>query len=399
MDASNQIQLKEQNRRKVLRALLRHGTLSRTDLCQETNLTRSGMSTIIAPLLQDGLVTEADSTPPPRQGAGRPPVSIQLVNTARLALAVDIAVNGMRLAVVGMAGKVLRQESISWSNHPKPAEVFQIVEDFCLREVKNAVNPHSTFTGIGVSVPGLVQVRKGVIQHAPNLDWKDVSIPRTLGQKTKLPVYLDNNVNMMALAEFWYGQGSEYPGLFYIHMGPGVGCGIIIPHLGLLRGGGDGAGELGHCTVLPDGPFCRCGKRGCLESLVSPTALVEAYADATNAATTVHSLTTIVQRAEGGEETAQVILRKACRYMGTAIATVLSLFDPPFVILDGHALATSPLTRSWIEEYTVAESFSKNLPLPFSRGSFGSHQALLGTATTVFKEKVFGGDYDVYPRQ
>jgi glucokinase len=225
-----------------------------------------------------------------------------------------------------------------------------------------------TVSGIGLAAPGPTNPRTGVIYSAPNIPgWTNLPIAHIIHDEFKVPTKLGNDANMAALGELKYGAGQGYNHLLYITISTGIGGGVI-DNGELLLGHQGLAGEIGHITVLPNGPMCSCGIQGHLEALASGTAIARYVADQLSAGVP-SSLADIVSptardvslAAEQGDPLAKSALARAGTYMGHAIADFLHIYNPQIVILGGgvsrsgaffmEPLRTSVADRVMSKEY------------------------------------------------
>lgn len=235
-------------------------------------------------------------------------------------------------------------------------------------EVQRTAGVSGKLLRVGVGAPGPLDIEKGIIHAAPNLGWTEVPLKDSLEKVLKVPVYVDNDANLAAWGEFLYGAGKGAETLVYITVSTGIGGGLVLGGR-LYRGASYGAGEIGHVTVLPDGPECHCGNRGCLEALASGTAVAwEARRLITAgggrailelAGGSVEAVTAETVGAAGlrGDAEAQDLLRNAARWLGIGIAGVLNLLNPAVVVLGGGVMKSAPLFWTTLEEEVKRRAF------------------------------------------
>jgi predicted NBD/HSP70 family sugar kinase len=259
------------NRAALLRRLHVDGPCTRATLAAELGLNRSTIKAVVDGLAESGVVTEA--IPARRNGAGRPSLMVLPAPEAAVVLAVDVRVEQVAMAMVGIGGQVLGRHS--WNLHARtrtPGEVItHVAETAQLLADELAVSA----AGVGVSVPGVVRRDDGLVHEAPNLGWRDVALGARLGTVLKLPVHVGNDAELGALAEHVRGAARGATDLLYISADYGVGGGVISEGRP-LRGARGYVGELGHILVRPGGRDCYCGSRGCWETEVGEEALCRA---------------------------------------------------------------------------------------------------------------------------
>lgn len=237
-----------------------------------------------------------------------------------------------------------------------------------VHEVEHQAGLSGRLLRVGLGAPGPLDVEKGVVHVAPNLGWRNVPLKASLEALLGVPVFLDNDANLAAWGEFVYGAGREAQHLVYITVSTGIGGGLVFGGR-LYRGASYGAGEVGHITVLPDGPECHCGNRGCLEALASGTAVAREargliargggrgiLALAGGAVEAVTAKTVGAAAAQGDAE-ARELLDGAARWLGIGVAAVLNLLNPEVIVLGGGMMHSAPLFWETLQEEVRRRAF------------------------------------------
>jgi predicted NBD/HSP70 family sugar kinase len=265
--------LKTHNLRAVLLTLPRHPQVSRD--CGTTGFHhhrhqsdhRTARPGIVA---EDGM-----EQPDEPRGVGRPRTALRLVPEARHAIGIHIGVGSVTIAVTDLFARPLHAPLTL--DHPVDRSAEAVLEEAAALARQaitlSGVDPEA-IVGVGIGASGLVDSAAGINVLAPNLGWRDVPIRDRVESRLKLPVFVDNNVRAMALAEALFGAGQDVHVLAFVYARIGVGAGFVIG--GQLFRGRAGAGEIGHMLIEPDsGEHCRCGNTGCLETLVSEPAVIQ----------------------------------------------------------------------------------------------------------------------------
>ncbi|HXV93604.1 MAG TPA: ROK family protein, partial [Pseudonocardia sp.] len=312
------------NRAALLRRLHVEGPCTRATLASELGLNRSTIKAVVDGLAESGVVTEA--VPAKRSGAGRPSLLVMPEPQSAVVLAVDVRVEQVAMAMVGIGGQVLGRHS--WNLHRAtrtPGEVItHVAESAQLLTEELAV----TAQGVGVSIPGVVRRSDGWVHEAPNLGWRDVALGSRLGAVLKAPVQVGNDAELGALAEHVRGAARDCADVVYVSADVGVGGGVIADGRP-LRGTGGYVGELGHITVRPAGRPCYCGNRGCWETEVGEPALCRALGlpEDTPRGAIVAELRTL--------ETAPVPgpLDEFAEWLAVGLVTVVNMMAPELVVL------------------------------------------------------------------
>ncbi len=268
------------NRSRVLQALVDHGPLSRAELAKMAGVTRATMGGIVHALAQAGIVEEG---PPVSEGrsVGKPARPLWFTRDGGLTVAVGIRPDGFDVAIVNARGEMLEQADGRFdpSVTEQDGDVRAIIEP--LGAGLRAIVPRdrSALLGVGIAIPGVVDTTTGrILASAPMPPLAGCAVTEAVGAATGLPVMVDIDARAQALGEKWFGKGRGRATFASIQTGPGLGVGLVLD--GLVYRGGGSAGELGHTCVALDGEPCRCGLRGCWETVASSHWLARAAAEA-----------------------------------------------------------------------------------------------------------------------
>lgn len=312
----NRTDSRRHHRAMLLQQLFGHGPASRADLARASGLTRATVSDLVAELIAEGLVEELGT--PAESRVGKPPTQIGLVPDAKHILAIDLSVDGQIVgAVMTLAGGVVSRDAEPLGDRRGDA-ALEAVTAFATRLISRATSP---VLGVGVATPGVVSP-EGVIIDAPNLGWTDVPLSKALGKALGHPVYVANDANTAVLGEFTFGGGAE-GGLMLMRLSTGVGAGLVLGGT-VLHGHGGAAGEIGHVQVQADGAACACGRRGCLETLISVPRL----------------------RSQIDELGADQAVASAAGHLATALAPVVAMLNLGELVLSGPSELVEPLARA-----------------------------------------------------
>lgn len=311
---------KQHNRDLVLRTIFSHNSISRAEAARVTNLTRTTVSDVVNVLLSEGLVQEVGHG---ESIGGKSPVLLSVVADSRYMIGLNLAQDKFIGAVVNLRGEI--KEIVEAVVHDDNGEkalklVYEILDQLTHRKLKPLV-------GIGVGTPGLVNTREGVVVNAVNLEWRDLPLGRLLEEKYKLPVWVLNDSQAAAIGEYVYG-GDHVPdkNLIVVNVIHGIGAGILINGR-LFQGDGGGAGEIGHVVVQENGELCRCGKRGCLETVASARAVVQQMKMA--------SLEEVFLAFQDGNPKAKAVVGKAGQFLGASLANLIGTLNIQKIVLTG----------------------------------------------------------------
>jgi predicted NBD/HSP70 family sugar kinase len=325
------------NRRIVLNLIRKHQPVSRADLSRRSGLQRSTVSAITEQLIDQRWITEGAVANAAR---GRKPTFLHLNGQRAGIIGVNIRPLVTTIALAGLDTEFLCQESFPTGTNPERfvGELSRRLEEI----IKG--HPELDFEGIGIAVPGRVDLNSQKLVFAPNLGWTGLDLKTPLERATKLPVELENAANVCALAELWSGQhGDGIQHLVAVTVSEGIGVGMILNGQ-LLRGPTGLAGEFGHVTIREDGPKCHCGNRGCWEVWASNTAAIRYYSNTASNRELPPSaprFEDILRLADQGDRKAGEALDQMAHYLGLGLAMLITGLAPDVIVLFGE------FTQAW----------------------------------------------------
>ncbi|MBT2513604.1 ROK family transcriptional regulator [Arthrobacter sp. ISL-30] len=305
---------------------------TRAQLAAANGLTKASVSSLVADLIESGLIRELGLN---RDGErGRPGVGLQL-NPQRAVIGLEINVDYLAAGLVDLNGALRFHTSEEAQNSgADPRSVIKQISRLLEPVLKAAGDTGTQILGGGLAVPGLVDSAGRTIVSAPNLHWSSVTLEvRDLLPAAAFDVLLSNEANSAALAELWYGRGRELHDFVFVSGEVGVGAGLVVASE-LFVGPQGYAGELGHVVVHPDGPDCSCGGRGCLETFAGLEAILSAAGIAASPVSV--RLTGLLDALRNGEGHAVTAVENAGRYLGLALVSAARIMDLPAVVLGGH---------------------------------------------------------------
>jgi N-acetylglucosamine repressor len=361
--------VRRQNRALVINLLRISGPMSRTEIADRTGLARSALTRLVRDLLNEGVVIEVGKTD---SSGGRPAVLVSL--NAEYARSIGIKVERMRLiaASVDLVGEIRDRAEVTFREAPSPTEVIDGIVELTERLSIGRV------LGVGVSISGFVDPETGTELYTPILGWQRVPLREPLTERLTVPVWIENDVNALALAELWYGAGRRLRHFICITVGEGIGAGVVI-NGEIYRGAFGGAGELGHITLDPDGPVCRCQERGCLEVYASDRFLREEAARLGYA-----TIEELASGARNGGTPAKEAFSRMGRFLGFGVKNLVNLLNPEAIILGGERMDSADLFLPDVEEAVCRHSFPAEAErLRILPAALGEDGFLIGPATLV----------------
>jgi predicted NBD/HSP70 family sugar kinase len=324
--------LREGNRKRVIDALRANGVASRAELARLTDLSRSTISTIIGDLLESGLAVERDGQPEGETHAGRPPVMVALDSSAGLALAIDFGHRHLRVAVSDLSHEVLAETWRELDVDHSATDGLAAARDDVEKVLAEASADRSRIIGTVMGLPAPINRATGTAQDSSILPgWVGVDAVAEASARLGLPVAVENDANLGALAELVWGAAKGHAEVAYIKVASGIGGGLISEGR-LTHGAGGTAGEIGHTVVGDGGPVCRCGNRGCLETHASARAVANQLSQSRHEEISPRRL---LELSAAGDAAAQRLIGDAGRALGVALANLCNIVNPECVVIGG----------------------------------------------------------------
>ncbi len=322
------------------------GPLSRSDLVARTGLTRSAIRGLIGELVAGNLAYEGpatlDGTP------GRPSPLVRADPDGAVVLALEIAVDSLAAATVGLGGEVFDHVRVDLpTRRSNVSDIVAVLVDLAA-DLRSHLPSEDSIVGVGVAVVGVVRRSDGMVSVAPNLGWRDEPLGEILTQAlgVDVPIAFANEADLAVLAEHRRGAARDIDDVVLIWGSIGVGGGLIVDGRPLIGAAGYG-GEVGHIPVNPDGLPCRCGSTGCWETEVGTMALLRRAGRSPQAGR--DAFETLLADAEAGDPAALDAFNDTARWLGIGLAGIVNVLNPSLVLLGGRLIASYPYVRSTLE--------------------------------------------------
>ncbi len=368
------------NRSAILDFIRRHSPVSRSLIAQKLHVSLPTVMRIIDELVEEGLVRPMGVT---EWSGGRRRSLLEFNSRGQVMLGVDLGGAAFYGAAADLAGEVLHESTLP---HPGKdnAACYDALVGLIAHLLDDAQRTGLTIRGIGVGAPGITDYAQGVVRWAPSLDWHDVPLRKLLSERFALPVIVENDVNLSALGELWFGPQQNVDTLALLTVGTGIGAGMVVDGA-IYRGAHQAAGEVGH---LPPGPvFPQFNGRsfGALEELASTTALLRRAREKLAAKGSARvsqplGLADIFEAYAAGEDWAANVLDETADYLAMCVVALGVTFDPNVIILGGDlALQPAPL------ETLIRERAARILPVEVKvvASTLGRRAAVMGAITNV----------------
>jgi predicted NBD/HSP70 family sugar kinase len=323
--------LRERNRNRVLGALRERGRISQADIARLTGLSRTTVHTLVSELKSSGLVHEVETSAPDLRG-GRPAVQLMLRDSSLAVVGIDFGHSHVQVAVADIAHNVLAERRCDLDVRHDARTALDTATRMVGEVLGEGHVERQAVIAAGIGVPGPVDRGRGTAGSATILPgWTGVRIAAEMQQRLGMPVEIENDANLGALAEMTWGAGRECSNFAYIKAATGIGAGIVIDGR-LLRGASGTAGEIGHTTLDESGALCYCGNRGCLETVASGPAII---ALVSSGHPELLTLGQVIELAASGDARCRRAISDAGREIGVAVAGLCNLINPERVIVGG----------------------------------------------------------------
>ncbi|RSN71590.1 MULTISPECIES: ROK family transcriptional regulator [Actinomadura] len=387
---------------RVLRVLREHGAMSRRQIALAVGLSRTTLSEITGSLLQRGAIVVVDTDADRREGSGRPAERLALDPASGQFMGIDFGHRRVRLAVADASHEIVlagseRYDDAPW--HVRLDLAFRLIDRL---SAESGVH-FGALQGVGIGVPGPYRAKPGVLVTPPREAARERAretvrdaareavreaaahgTPEAVVQvafaaRFGAPVIVDNNTRLAALAEAVFGR-SSVENLLYLRISDGVGGGLVVG--GRLVTGSSGlAGELGHVTADPDGLACRCGKRGCVETLASVPALLRTCRERGLAVADLGGLAAAVER---GDPVADRTLRAAGAAVGRVLGTASLILDPGEIVIGGEVTRVAPVLLEEAAAAIAAANFPGGSAPVVRRAELSDDDGALGALAALF---------------
>jgi predicted NBD/HSP70 family sugar kinase len=376
--------LRELNRLRIVDFLRINGTASRAELARRTGLSRSTVSTLVSDLQRRGIVVEQPGQFAGEGQPGRPAALLQLDPAAGAAIGVDFDHDRVRVAVSDLSRIVLAEASTRFDVDHDAVGALDLAADLVEQLLDEVDIGRDRVLGTGMALAGPIDHERGALHNSTVLPgWAEVDAGAELGRRVGTTVYVDNDANLGALAEVTLGAGRRARFAAYVQVGSGVGAGIVVDG-SPYRGARGTAGEIGHVVVDPQGPLCRCGNRGCLETVASTGAL-----QALVSASRGHELTVqeMIAEALNGDAGCRRAITDAGRVVGSVVAGLVNLFSPEMVVVGGDLGEAGELLLEPLREAVMRDALPEAAAgLEIVAGELGERANLLGALALVLMQ-------------
>jgi glucokinase len=299
----------------------------------------------------------------------------------RLIISIDLGGTNLKAALLDLKYRILDRKVLSTQSFDHKESLIKAIID-CVNLIAKKHNlPPAAILGLGLGLPGPIDYRRGVVHFFPNISgWKEINLKLILEKKTRLPVFLDNDANLMSLAEHRLGAAKGFANAICLTLGTGVGAGVILGDR-LYRGQDNAAGEVGHIPINENGPTCNCGGVACLEAYIGNNRILKKAQRLFKRKISLEELSLLAKK---GDRKAKSIWMNAARRLGIALSAVVNLLNPDIIVLGGGVANAGEVLFDGVRKAINSRSMSVQAKrVKVVKAGLGSDAGLIGAAILV----------------
>ncbi len=357
--------IKKINTTLILQTLQERGPMSRADIAKVLGLTPATVSNNISQLIERKIVKEVGKGD---SSGGRTPVLVYLDEKGVFFIGVDIHKDGVEAGIVNILGEIILSKEETF---PIGASFEEEVQN-CISELRAEFHHEDSIIGIGIGMHGIIDTERSISIFVPAMARRNMNLKQYIEETQKLPVFIENDSNAMALGEGNFGVAKGVQNYVFLNVGRGIGAGVVLDGK-IFHGGSFAAGEIGHIHVQENGVKCVCGKYGCLDTVATEYTLIrdvifslqtkrvrlnKAMEEDLNLNHV--NLEKIKQWAEGGDEDVLTVIRNMGRHIGRACSYIVNILNPEMLILGGSVSVLGEFMihaiRETVEEFSLEEA-------------------------------------------
>ena len=329
-------------RQQVFEFVRAQGHAARADITQALGISAGSTTTLTADLIAAGYLREFERQPR-GTGRGRPKVALEVVREAAFVIGIKLAFKRHTAVLTDFAGNIIANADMPSSDRRRPmAQLLDEAETLIASLLDTSGRTAQDINWVGIGMPGIIDHSTGTVVWSSMLDQREENLRAGFNDRFDIPVLLDNDANVLTLAELWFGEGRAMSDFAVVTVESGVGMGLVMGNQ-LYRGAHGMGLELGHTKVQLDGALCQCGQRGCLEAYLADYALTREASTALGQSAALNAppeevLAQLFEKAKSGHPAADTIFRRAGRYLSLGLSNVVQLFDPALIILSGERM-------------------------------------------------------------
>ncbi|TVY08165.1 ROK family transcriptional regulator [Paenibacillus cremeus] len=372
-------QVKQQNLCSILTYIWEAEAISRVELIEKTGLTSGTITNLTSELIEWGLIRESETS---SGTVGRKRIMLRFQPELYRIMGLDIGRSSIALVMTDLTGGIVYSRKLDTGETLEPASVLAAIEPLMQEALQLAASEHKRVLGIGVGIPGPMNLETGTLRKPPNFPgWDGYPIRKVLEERLGLPVQIEDDARTSALAERWFGHAKKEGSLVFVTMGMGIGSGIIAEGK-LVRGVNGLYGQVGHTMLDPHGIVCDCGNRGCWETIGAIPGILRRYGGE-------GSMAELMEQVKRGDPSASQCYEETLYYLESALTNVFNMYDPAMIVLGGKLFSYLEPELARIRSRVIERvyDFVKHR-VRIEAATFGEVQSAVGGAALVLEELI-----------
>jgi len=369
--------LKKINKNLITKLIVKHGTISRSELAKMTNLALVSVMRLVDELIAEGLVMEIGKG---NSTGGRKPSLLTLNKDHRYIVGIEIAIKTY-IVITDLSGSIIDKWESKQMAYLSPYEMLETINEKMEAMITGNKIDRDKIAGVGIGTPGSNFKHLGTVKHSILKGWEEIDVKEWFENKSDLLFIVDNVARTRTLSELWFGKGRELQNFIYIFVDQGVGCGIV-NNQAIYEGTNSVAGEFGHTVISLDGRECYCGNKGCIEMYVSAGAITSEAAELLDIVDNDFKFKEVIENSE--RDGIAEILKKSGRILGVGIANLINVYNPEAVILGGIVISESKIFAESAIGSVSANIFSNNaVSTPIYLSEINDNRVCIGSVALV----------------
>lgn len=340
--------MKKRNQKNILALIKNEADISRAQIAEKLKISRATVTNIVKELINYDLVQESAVG---ESRGGRRPMLLNLKANGAYAIGIEWGIDSVKTVLLNFKADIILDDQIEIDNNN--FEEYKNITFKLIEKYQEQLDDSTKIIGIGLGIHGLVNPEIGHSIFTPHFKWGEVNIKKVIAEKYSYPIFIDNDVRMMAAGEIWQGRDD----FIFINTGSGIGAALVFKSK-LHYGNNYAAGELGHLKIADDGPKCHCGKNGCLESLASRESIISRYQNLKNIKKEI-GFSEIIAAYKIGDAQSIFVINDALKYFARAISNILNVLNPEAVIIGGLFAEYEKLLLKNLHKMIKEESLSQ----------------------------------------
>jgi len=340
--------MKKQNQKNILTLIKDENGISRAQIAEKLDVSRATVTNIVRELVDLKLVKESKMG---KSRGGRRPMLLKLNPEGAYVIGIEWGIEAVKTVLIDFEAEVIAEDQIEpqeFTLEEYKEQTFSLIDKY-----KTKLQKSNQIIGIGLGIHGLVDPEAGRSIFTPHFEWGEVDIKSILAEKYDYPIFIDNDVRMMAAGEIWQGRDD----FVFINTGSGIGAALVFK--GELHYGNNyAAGEFGHMKLTDHGPRCHCGKNGCLEALSSKESILSRYQKLKDTSQKI-SFELLMKNFKDGESEALLVINDALKYFGRAISDLVNILNPEAVVIGGLFAKYKDILINPLYQIVAEESLSQ----------------------------------------